>query len=65
MNETVHNLINAIATGDALETEQAFGAAMAEKLSVKLDDMRVNIAQNMFKPVEMPTENIAEEPTAE
>ena len=65
MNETVHNLINAIATGDALETEQAFGAAMAEKLSVKLDDMRVNIAQNMFKSVEMPTENIAEEPAAE
>lgn len=48
MNETVQNLVNAIAAGDALETQNAFAAAMAEKLSVKLDDMRANVAQSMF-----------------
>jgi hypothetical protein len=48
MNETTLNLIQAMANGDALETEQAFGAVMAEKLAVKLDDMRTGVAQNMF-----------------
>jgi hypothetical protein len=47
-----YNLIQAMANGDALETENAFGAAMAEKLSVKLDDMRASIAQNMFSSQE-------------
>ena len=48
MSDTTLNLIQSIANGDAIETESAFASAMAEKLSVKLDDMRVNIAQNMF-----------------
>jgi hypothetical protein len=48
MNETTLNLINAIAEGDALETEKAFQAAMAEKISAKLEDMRAQVAQNMF-----------------
>jgi hypothetical protein len=48
MSDTTLNLIQSIANGDAIETEQAFAAAMAEKLSVKLDDMRTNIAQTMF-----------------
>lgn len=48
MSETVTNLINAIASGDALETENAFNAAMAEKISAKLDDMKVEVAKGMF-----------------
>lgn len=48
MNETVHNLVNAIAAGDALETQNAFAAAMAEKLSTRLDTMRAEVAQSMF-----------------
>jgi len=44
----VKNLIDAISTGDAVGTEQSFGAAMAEKISAKLDVMRQNIAQTMF-----------------
>ena len=48
MSETTHNLIQAMADGNALETEKAFGAAMAEKLASKLDDMRAGIAQSMF-----------------
>jgi hypothetical protein len=62
MSETTYNLIQAMANGDALETEQAFGAAMAEKLAVKLDDMRTGIAQNMFNAQEPVVE---QEPEAE
>jgi len=59
MSETVQNLVQAIRAGDALETEQAFANAMAEKLSTRLDDMRQSVAQNMFgqqaEPVAEPT----------
>jgi len=48
MSDSVRDLIAAIATGNAVETEQAFNATMAEKISAKLDDMRINVAQNMF-----------------
>jgi hypothetical protein len=48
MSEAVQNLVHAIAAGDAIETETAFGAAMAEKLSAKMDDMRQAVAQSMF-----------------
>jgi len=60
MSENVRNLIQAMASGDALETEQAFGVAMAEKLAIKLDDMRVGIAQNMFNAQEPVVEQEAE-----
>ena len=48
MNETVLNLVNAIKSGDAIATEQAFADAMAEKLSSRIDDMRQSVAANMF-----------------
>jgi thymidine phosphorylase len=64
MNETVHNLVNAIAAGDALETQNAFAAAMAEKLSTRLDDMRAEVAQSMFAGQET-QEEVAEETPAE
>jgi hypothetical protein len=52
MSEAVHNLVDAMVSGDALATETAFAAAMAEKITDKLDDMRVTVAQNMFKTPE-------------
>ena len=58
MNETVLNLVNAIRSGNAVDTENAFAAAMAEKLSVKIDDMRQSVASNMF---EQPEEVVEEE----
>jgi hypothetical protein len=48
MSETVQNLVQAIRAGDALETENAFTDAMAEKLSTRLDGMRQSVAQSMF-----------------
>lgn len=65
MSETVQNLVQAIKAGDALETEQAFANAMAEKLSTRLDDMRQSVAQGMFtQPLEVEPESVTE-PTAE
>lgn len=46
---SVKDLINAIASGSAIETEQAFNQVMAEKISTRLDNMRVEVAQTMFK----------------
>ena len=49
MNENIKELVSAMLTKDASKTETAFQAAMAEKISSKLDDMRSSIAQSMFK----------------
>lgn len=49
------DLINAISAGDAVETEAAFNAAMAEKISDKLEVMRAEVAKNMFNSVEQET----------
>jgi hypothetical protein len=46
------NLIDAIADGNALETESSFNAAIAEKIAASLDNMRQEVAQNMFKTTE-------------
>lgn len=46
---TTKELINAISTGDSVGIDSAFNAAMAEKITVKLDGMRQEVAQNMFK----------------
>jgi tRNA(Ile2) C34 agmatinyltransferase TiaS len=45
---SVKDLISAIASGSAIDTQTAFNQVMAEKISAKLDDMRVEVAQNMF-----------------
>lgn len=59
MSQSVKDLINAIVEGDASNIDAAFNSAMAEKVSSKLEDMRVSVAQNMFAtPV---AEEVAEE----
>jgi hypothetical protein len=66
MSETVQNLVQAIRAGDAIETEQAFANAMAEKLSTRLDDMRQSVAQGMFmQQTEVEAEPVAEPTTEE
>ena len=74
MTDTVRELVDSMVKGDALGTEKAFGAAMAEKLSGKLDDMRTDVAKNMFaskeeldlSPVEDTVEDeVDQEPVAE
>lgn len=46
------DLVNAIVSGEAIEIEGAFNATMAEKISARLDDMRQEFAQNLFKTPE-------------
>lgn len=59
MSETVKQLVTAMLQKDALGTESAFQTAMAEKISAKLDDMRISVAQSMFKTPEAATETPA------
>jgi hypothetical protein len=49
MTEGVRNLINAIAEGDSVGIEAAFNQEMATRISDRLEDMRVDVAQNMFR----------------
>ena len=42
------DLINAIIAGDAIEIENAFNSTMAEKLSDRIEDMRVEVAKSIF-----------------
>lgn len=60
---TTRDLINAIAAGDAIEIENAFNTTMAEKISGRIDDMRIDVAQNLFS--EKSTEVIEEPVTTE
>ena len=55
MSKTLE-LINAIATGDAIATETAFNSAMAEKLSSMIDDKRIEVAKSMFAQPEQQEE---------
>ena len=64
MSETVKELVTAMLQKDAVALEGAFQAAMAEKISSKLDDMRVQVAQNMFNAVAPATE-VSTDPAAE
>lgn len=57
MNENTLKLIAAIADGNALETEQSFQTAMAERISTKLDVMREQISQSMFTTPEVVAED--------
>lgn len=51
-------LIDAISTGDAVATENAFNAAMAEKIAGRLDGMRLDVAKSMFNPTEAAVEAV-------
>ena len=53
------DLINAIATGDAIEIEATFNSVMAEKIAGAIEDRRMEVAQNLFSTPQQ------EEPVAE
>lgn len=60
MSETTMELINAIEAGDAVGIESAFNTAMAEKISDKIETMRSDVAQNMFKTITQQEEPAAD-----
>ena len=63
MTQGVKDLISAIVEGDASTIDAAFNAEMATRVSNKLEDLRVSVAQNMFatEQVEETIEDAAEE----
>lgn len=48
MTQGVKDLVNAIASGDSVAIETAFNTEMASRISAKIDDMRTEVAKNMF-----------------
>lgn len=61
MSETINVLVDAIKSGDAIATENAFADAMADKLSTKIDDLRQSIAAGMFTTPQAVTEESIDE----
>jgi hypothetical protein len=61
---STRNLIDAIASGSALDIESAFEDTMAEKVSVQIEAKRLQIAQTMFTTEEV-VAVVAEEVVAE
>jgi len=59
MSETVQALVGSIVKGDAVEIDSSFNAAMAEKVSARLEAMRQDVAQNMFKTPQVETQEAA------
>lgn len=57
----VQDLIDAIDSGDSTTIDAAFEAEMASRISTKLDDMKVDIAQNMFKSQQEVTDELSAE----
>lgn len=49
MTQGVKDLIDAIASGDSIAIETAFNTEMATRISDRLEDMRVEVAQGMFR----------------
>ena len=58
MNESVIKLVDAIKSGDAIATEQAFADAMADKLGAAIDAKRQELAASMFASQEVVAEEI-------
>lgn len=49
MSQTTHDLVDAIISGDSVAIEDAFNATMADKISTRLEGMRLEVAQSMFQ----------------
>jgi hypothetical protein len=63
---TTKDLIDALAAGDASGIETSFNAAMAERISARIDDMRTQVAQSMFAAPQEEAEQVSvEEPATE
>lgn len=65
MSNSTRDLISAISSGNSVDIENSFNLAMAEKVSARLDDMRVTLAKDMFKEKISEPEVAAESQTEE
>lgn len=57
---STRDLIDAIQSGDSVAVQSAFEASMATRVAARLDTMRQEVAQNMFKEA-APAEQVSEE----
>jgi len=62
---STRDLIDAIEAGSATEVDSAFNTVMVNKVAEKLDAMRDELAQNMFKTQQIDKEEQEETPTEE
>jgi hypothetical protein len=51
-NEQITNLIDAIVTDNAVDSEQVFNSIMADKIADRLQDYRKEVAASFFNPAE-------------
>ena len=65
MTQGVQDLIKAINSGDSTEIDSAFNAEMANRISTRLEDMRVSVAQGMFATEQSVEEDQVEEQETE
>ena len=65
MTQGVKDLIDAIASGDSIAIETAFNTEMATRISDRLEDMRVDVAQGMFRTESVQPEEVIEDSTEE
>ena len=65
MTQGVQDLIKAINFGDSTEIDSAFNAEMANRISTRLEDMRVYVAQGMFATEQSVEEDQVEEQETE
>ena len=62
---STRDLIDAIESGDAVGIETTFNNVMVDKVAEKLDAMRTDMSQNMFRTPEVDSEEDEEITTEE
>lgn len=45
---STRELVDALVAGDSIAIEDTFGQAMSQKISLALDNYKMQVAQNMF-----------------
>lgn len=53
---STRELVDALIAGDSIAIENTFNDAMSEKISIALDDYRIEVAQKMFGVEQTTTE---------
>ena len=61
MTQGIQDLIKAIDSGDSQTIDAAFQAEMANRISTRLEDMRVSVAKSMFATEQTVEETVEEE----
>ena len=52
MNDEIKNLLQSIAAGNAVETEERLNSILSQKAVAALDNMRMEVASSMFNQIE-------------